>query len=203
MIDNYPALTLGRYMEINAVLQGDADDLDKQVQIIAILADKSVDEVLALPLGDYTNMAAKTAFLREPCPPLPIDKGWRYQGLVPTEDFTKITTAQYVDFQTFCKDFPATLPELLSVFLIPEGRKYNEGYDPAEVQDEVRALPFPAALGLAGFFFARYSESIADSLTFLEWGMTHTKDKMKRKALERKVREVRELLRSVGAGLQM
>ena len=190
-------------MEINAVLATDEEEVDKQVRNIAILADKTPDEVLLLPLGEYSRLAERSAFLRQSCPPVPVARGWRWEGLAPTEDFTKINTAQYVDFQTFCKGFPATLPEILSVFLIPEGRAYNDGYDTAEVQQRVRSLPFPVALGLAAFFFERFSESIAASLNYLEWGMKHTKDKMRRKEMGTRLREVQALLRSVGAGSPM
>ena len=77
MIDNYDALTLGAYMRVNAVLETDADELQKQVEIIAILADKSPDEVLLLPLTDYAELAKKTAFLRVPCRPAEVNEDWR------------------------------------------------------------------------------------------------------------------------------
>lgn len=203
MIENYRTLPLGTYMKINAVLMGEGEELEKQVQIIAILADKSPDEVLLLPLDDYAKFAAQTAFLREPCEPADITPGWRYGDLIPTADFRKINTAQYIDFQTFSKNFPASLPELLSVFLVPDGHAYNDGYDIAEVQQRVRAIPFPVALGLAAFFFVRFSELIADSLTSLDSAIRRTKDTRKKEAMMRKMREAEELLRSVGVGLPM
>jgi len=203
MIDNYQALTLGRFMEIDAVLRSDADELEKQVEIIAILNDLPADEVLALPLADYVRMAAQTAFLREPCKPAQIAEGWRYDNLVPTADFRKITTAQYIDFQTFSKDFPATLPELLSVFLVPEGNSYNEGYDVRKVQDKVRSLPLPDALGLSAFFFGRFLELTTDSLTSWAEDMKRAGNKTQKETIAAKIAEVRRLLQGAGVGLPM
>ena len=201
MIDNYGALTLGRYMRVNAVLESEDEELDKQVQIIAILADMTPDEVLLLPIGDYARMAAQTAFLREHCKPTEIMDGWTWEGLIPTTDFRRINTAQYIDFQTFAKDFPASLPKLPSVFLIPEGKAYNDGYDVVEVQHRVEALPFPDALGLAAFFFARFLQLTADSLTSWEQALRKEKDTKRRTEIRMKIAEVKALLQSVGAGL--
>lgn len=201
MIDNYGALTLGRYMKVNAILQGEGDELDKQVQIIAILADMTADDILLLPIGDYARMAAQTAFLREHCKPTEIGDGWHLDELRPVTDFRRINTAQYIDFQTFAKGFPASLPQLLSVFLVPEGKAYNDGYDVAEVQHRVEDIPFPDALGLAAFFFARFLRLTEDSLT--SWGeaLRKEKDARKRTEIRMKIAEVKALLQSVGDGL--
>lgn len=203
MIDNYPALTLGRYMKINAVLEGPGDDLAKQVEILAILADLSTDEVLALPLADYAEMARQSAFLRVPCRPAEITEDYRFEDLAPVADFTKINTAQYIDFQTFAKDFPRSFPQLLSVFLVPESHAYNTGYDVGKVQSQVGRIPLPQALGLAAFFFGRFLKLTEDSLT--SWAAEAAKEKnpQRRTEITRRMTEVQVLLQRAGLGLQM
>lgn len=207
MIDSYDALTLGVYMRVNEVIESEADDLDKQVRIIAILSGKTVDEVLLLPIADYAQMAAKTAFLREHCKPTEIKEDWQYEDLVPVTDFRQINVAQYIDFQTFSKSFPKSMPELLSVFLVPQGCVYNEQYDVAAVVERVKQLPFADALGLSAFFFGRLAQSIEDSLTSWASAMRRTRNKRKRMQMQRemmkRIEEVEALLRSAGAGLQM
>lgn len=200
MIDDYNALPLGSYMKINEVLTREAEDLDKQVEIIAILSGKTVDEVLLLPLTEYSAMAAQTAFLREHCKPSEIREDWRLGDLVPVLDFRKINTAQYVDFQTYSKKFPATLPQLLSVMLVPEGKVYNDGYDVLEVQRRVEQMPFPDALGLAAFFFSRLLKLTEDSLTSWASEMRKKKDEAKRQETMRKIMELREIFQRVGDG---
>ena len=202
MINNYEALDLGRYMKIDKILHTPAEEIDKQVQIIAVLADMPEDKVLLLPLADYSAMAKQTAFLGTVCDPVKVDgspvvlDGLR---LIPTKDFTKINTAQYVDFQTFAKDFPGTLPELLSCFLVPEGKAYNDGYDIAEVQKAVRTLNVPTAIGLVAFFLLSFSESIAASVTSLE--KEASRDRKKAKEWKKKAKEIAGLLQTLGAGL--
>lgn len=203
MINSYDALTLGTYMKVNAVLDTDADDLDKQVRIIAILSGKTEDEVLLLPIADYASMAKETAFLREHCPPSDIGDGWRFGNLVPVTDFRKINTAQYVDFQEFSKGFPRTLPELLSTLMVPDGFSYNDGYDVLRVQDQLRAMPLADALGLAAFFFAKFVRLTADSLTSWASDLTKTEDPKAKGEIAAKIWEVRTLLERAGVGLQM
>ena len=201
MIDNYNTLPLGLYLNIDAVLQDKgADDLDKQVRIIALLSGLSVDDVLALPLAEYSALSAKTDFLRHECPPVSAPSRVISGDfvLIPTKDFTAITTAQYVDFQTFSKGGTQKLPELLSVLLIPEGHKYNDGYDIADVIRVVRELSLPVALGLSAFFFGRLVQSIQASLTSLESAKIPKRRKME---LRKRAEDLQGLLR--GVGLQM
>lgn len=203
MIDNYNDLPLGTYLDIDAVLQDAAlDDLDKQVRIIAILSGITPDEVLALPLPDYAALARQTDFLRHECPPVtaPARVIVGERVYVPVQDFKKICTAQYVDFQTFSREGTAKLPELLAVLLLPEGKTYNEGYDFAQVAGDVRTLPLPVALSLVGFFFASLSASIQASLTSLD-SVIAKAPKEERKALEKTASNLRETL--AGLGLQM
>lgn len=201
MINNYNDLDLGRYMKVDAVLSAPADEIDKQVRIIAILADKTEKEVLALPLDEYAKCARQVAFLGRPCEPTEFADDVLEAGgfrLVPTRDFTKITTAQYVDFQTFAKGLPGTIPMALSCFLIPEGREYNDGYDIAAVQKAVLSLSVPEAVGLTAFFFKMYAASIADTLNSL--GKRNPKA---RKEMLRMIEELQASFNKGGDGLQV
>ena len=199
MIDNYNTLTLGLYLDIDAVLQSDAEDIDKQVRIIALLDGTTPEAVLALPLKEYSAKAAATEFLRHDCPPISAPSRVISGDLVliPTKDFTNITTAQYVDFQTFSKGGTAKLPELIAVLLVPEGCNYNDGYDVAQVVRVVRDLPLPVALGLSAFFFGQLVQSIQASLTSLE-SAAKSLPKASRAELERKAEDLQRLLRGLG-----
>ena len=199
MIDNYNTLTLGLYLDIDAVLQSDAEDIDKQVRIIALLDGTTPEAVLALPLKEYSAKAAATEFLRHDCPPISAPSRVISGDLVliPTKDFSNITTAQYVDFQTFSKGGTAKLPELIAVLLVPEGRNYNDGYDVAQVVRVVRDLPLPVALGLSAFFFGQLVQSIQASLTSLE-SAAKSLPKRRRAELERKAEDLQGILRGLG-----
>ena len=69
-------------------------------------------------------------------------------------NFHKLTTAQYIDFQSYSKD--SDYSKMLSVFLVPKGKKYGEGYDALEVINDVSTMPVGEVLGLMGFFIILY-----------------------------------------------
>lgn len=199
MIDNYNNLPLGLFLDIDAILQSDTEEIDKQVRIIALLDGTTPEAVLALPLNDYVAKAVATDFLRHDCPPISAPSRVISGDfvLIPTKDFTNITTAQYVDFQTFSKGGTAKLPELIAVLLVPEGHNYNDGYDVAQVVRVVRDLPLPVALALSAFFFGQLVQSIQASLTYLE-SAAKSLPKQKREELESKAEDLQMLLRGVG-----
>lgn len=160
MINNYNRLPIGKYIDICAIYADTSlDDLTKQVKTLSILTDKTEDDILDLPILEYQGMAKEAKFL-EASFSIPKDAGrigrtynlgkWK---LKPVSEIGKMSTAQYVDFQHLCDDPLHHLPELVSVFLIPEGHKYNTGYDIIELQDDIRnTLCVADASSLLAFF---------------------------------------------------
>ena len=201
IIDNYADLPVGKYLDILAANAGDAEDIDKQVATIAILTDRTEEDILNLPLPDYTALARAADFLHHE------DKGEhrlakRYTlgglALVPCTDARKMTTAQYIDFQTLTKDgdYDRHLPEILSCFLVPEGKAYGTGYDFAEVQDAIRRhLSVTDALSLLAFFFASLQTLTDGFLTLSARATKAVKDKTARRALRQEIRQARKMLK--------
>ena len=174
MIDNYNLLSVGKYLQIQDIAkEEELSDIDKQVAIIAVLADLSEDAVLDLPIMEYKALAEKSKFLEKPMNvPKNIASTYTLDGweLVPTTDIRKMTTAQYIDFQTFSKEGEKKLIEVLSCFLIPKGKKYNEDYDILEVQKALRNyLTIPNCLALSAFFLAKFNRSIKGMLIYSKW----------------------------------
>lgn len=207
IIDNYAALPVGKYLDILAANEGDADELDKQVATIAILADTTEDEILALPLAEYSDLAARTAFLRsEDKGSHALAKSYRLGGLelIPTADAGKITAGQFIDFQQLTKDggMERNLPAVLSCLLVPKGHTYGNGYDIAVVQAAIRShLPVTDALSLLAFFFASSEVLLARSLTYSEKEAKRVKDPAKRAAIQEKIKATRAILSgTAGAG---
>lgn len=163
MIDNYESLTIGKYLEIQAIEADQSlEDIDRQVRVLSVLTGRSERDLLNAPIAEYRELAARSEFLtRQPAkigrPALAyaLPGGW---DLVATSDLRRITTAQYIDFQTYAEDPDRYAVELLSVFLVPRGKHYNDGYDVAQVQAAVRDnLSVAEVLALTAFFLSRYA----------------------------------------------
>ena len=131
------------------------------------------EDVLDIPIMEYKSLAEQSKFLEKPINvPKQIATTYTLDGweLVPTTDIRKMTTAQYIDFQTFSKEGEDKLIEVLSCFLIPKGKKYNEDYDILKVQQALRDyLTIPNCLALSAFFLAKFNRSIRGMLIYSKW----------------------------------
>lgn len=207
IIDNYADLSIGTYLRIVA-LRRDASltIYDRQPKEIALLTGLSEQEVLALPLPLYKALAGRLAFLDNPAPDVPRPSKEVRIGdlvLVPVADSAKLTAAQYIDYQTMLAQDGTEdkVVELLSVFLVPKGRAYCDGYDIADVQAAIRDhLSVLDVLSLVGFFMTRFAESIASSLSLSEKMVRRITDPEQRKDLLTRVEKAREALLSLTAG---
>lgn len=207
MIDNYRDLPLGVYEQICSVEDTEREDIDKQVAVLSLLSGMPERDILNLPLPEYREMSGKAEFLRTPPEALPrVADAYLLGGfkLKPTKDLRKITAAQYIDFQSLAPDGDKRLVELLSVFLVPEGYKYGDGYDVLDVHAALRAeMNVADALAVTAFFLDRYASLIRSTATSLERMMRSEKDPKRRMLLMVQIGEMErawEALLTAGAG---
>jgi len=203
IIDNYRNLPVGKWLEIMELSKDEnVDALEQQVKTIAILTGLTDDEVLDLPIMEYKSLAAKTMFLeKEYDGKLQIAKSYGLNGmeLIPVKDFSKITTAQYVDYQTFSKEGDMYLVQTLSTLLVPKGKKYNDGYDMDAVQQAIRDnLSVADVLSLYAFFLTKWVKSIKDSQTFLDKEIRKISNKTMRERLMKQMQEMHSKTNGVG-----
>ena len=208
IIDNYNKLTLGQYIEIQAISKDESlEEIDKQVQILSVLTGVAEDEILHLPINEYKELVVKAAFLNpENINYHPVAKKYilgKFE-LIPTRDFRKIETCQYIDFQTYAPDLDKYLVEFLSVILVPKGHRYNEGYDILEVQKAIREeMSVSDGVSLAGFFLTWCRKSIKDSLNYSKREAMGIKDKTRREEILRMIQEQEKVLETDGDGSPM
>lgn len=174
MITSYKQLPVGLYLDICAVSQDESlDELSKQVRILALLSGMTDDQVLNMPLPDYQKAVVASSFLhREYEPTGRVASSYKVGGydLRPFQDWTKMTAAQFIDYQTYSgKGTESHIVEIVSVVLVPAGKKYGDGYDVADVQRAVRDnLCVSDVLDIIAFFFSQYAAFLRDSLTSLK-----------------------------------
>ena len=199
MIDNYNKLTIGKYLELVEIIDDDTlADIDKNVELIALLDDKEVDMIYDLPLAEFNEKIQKTAFLYEEPKPLQVSTVYKLgdMELEACLNINDLTTAQFIDYQTYVKD-KNKMVELLSVFLVPKGHKYNKDYDVFEVQKIIRDnMPITQAMGLSDFFLLLYKSLLKASL------ISSTR-KLKKMMRKEKDLEKKEMMRQAIQGLQL
>lgn len=204
IIDNYRDLPIGMYLEICEIdRRTDIDELHKQVSIISILSGMAEEDIYNLPLEDYKAMAAKTRYLSHPYEGEILTAKAYVVGewnLIPVDDFRKITTAQYIDFQTFAKEGEKRIVETLSTMLIPKDKEYNQGYDVLELQKALREhLSVVDVVTLLAFFFVKWQRLIKDSLISCREEAMKIPDMKERMKTLRKIQEQEDsLINGVG-----
>ena len=116
-------------------------DLDKNVEILAIYADTTVDSILKLrPEEVGAHMAEMSEAISSYKPSnSKRPKKIKINDQVYTINYniSKLNMAQYIDFQQIIvkKNYLENLPALLSIFIIPKGHKYNDDYDILELRN--------------------------------------------------------------------
>ena len=204
IIDNYHRLPIGKYLDIVNLCDTEMDDVDRKVKIVAILTGLTDDEVLNLPLTEFTECCAKAKFLDKQCPEnlIPgVSRSYPMGGfvLLPVTDIRKITTAQYIDFKTFEKDKEHKFVEMLSCFLVPRGCEYNEGYDILDVHNAIRKeMSVAEVLALLAFFFKEWVGLIRSTLSSSIKDAMRIEDKETRERMLKRIRDLQDSMTSGG-----
>lgn len=87
----------------------------------------------------------------------------------------QMTTAQYIDFTNLTKEADRNIVAILSVFLIPQGRKYNDGgYDIDEVRDDIAKYLNAVEGNAILFFIIERSRTCMQRLLFYSLGQLMT-----------------------------
>lgn len=106
-------------------------------------------------------------------------------------NLTQMTTAQFVDYQNYSKENPVDISKCLSVFIIPKGHTYNDGYDLKQVQEDIKDLDMVTINTLAFFFKKSYILLLETTLLCL------TQDTKKMNIPTEKKEEILNLLKQI------
>lgn len=135
-------LPLAKYLKTLEIFNDkNLSDLDKNIEILAIYADTTVDEILKLrpdEAGVYMADMSKVISSYKPSNAKhPKKIKINDQVYKVNYNIGKLNMAQYIDFQQTIvkKNYLENLPALLSIFIIPKGHKYNDDYDIIELRN--------------------------------------------------------------------
>lgn len=193
--NDYSNLPIGKYYEILDICNSDLSKIEKDLAVIAVLLDVTEDEVYKLKPEEVYELQQQLKFLSKPAK----DAKKKFKKLKIADKTYRIVSkldelniGQYVDFQfNWNKDYLTNLPQILSIFLIPEGCKYNEGYDIVEVQQAIKDnLSIEAALNIAFFLRRKSVDLIKSRLLYCRLMLMMTKLRMKDKKLKAQMKEL-------------
>ena len=190
-------ITIEKHKQIQKLLKdNNVEDMQEiQAEWLAIYADTDLDTIMNYPLTKYHKLVEKfyNDYFTDFSKAEPAIKDKYTAGdmvLVPMLDFTQITVAQMMDFSVLSTDPIENIEKLLAVFLIPKGKKYNDGYDLMQVQKAILGMDFNEVSPLLAFFL-RWFQGCRNhiQISCLEEVRKQTKKIMK---LEKKQRRIQK-----------
>ena len=194
-------ITIEKYYNIKDILDDETDDdITKNVKLVAVITDKDENDVWNMDMAEAGEYISRLQFLNKF--ELPKNPNMKIKlpsyDLVVIKDLSKINVAQYVDFQNFVKmPLKEGMEKILSIFLIPEGCKYNDGYDIIDLQKEIREnLSFRVAEGLLYFFIEKYGKLLIHSLVYCRRQVRKTKDPEMMEKFKKTEKEIQQKLDS-------
>lgn len=170
MINNYNDLPVGKYKQLVEVAKrGNIAEDEQNIAIVSILADMTEEEVERMPYVEMRALFAQAGFLYEQPKEEKVKRSYqvgRFDCEVVAKP-EKLTTAQYTDFKQLASMADENPEVVLSVFLVPRGKTYCDGYDIEELQQEIRDhLPIGAGLAILAFFLRKLHRSIESTLIY-------------------------------------
>ena len=197
MITSYEEMNVNCYLELRQVAEMEGEPIDKQVAEIAILTGQDEISIMNLKLDKYRELSANLSFLTKPYPRRKVQKSYdvgKYE-LVLNKDVSDITTKQFIDFQTFGHDAEKNMVKMLSIVLIPKGHTYDNGYDIADVQEEIgEHLCIIDANEIYAFFLSKLKKLIYPILTYSEKMIRRMKKGEEKDRLKAQMKEARQML---------
>lgn len=151
---NWKDVTLEQFLELQKLDEKDPEAVFKMAEILL------GEEIDNLSLYDFAEKMKELNFRNEEIPKNQLVKKLELGGRKYVIDglLGDMTAAQFIDFTTYQKS--KDIVKQLSVFIIPKGHKYNDGYDMEVVFKDIPKIPITVANSLAFFLLKQWVKFI-------------------------------------------
>lgn len=195
MVDCWEDMTIQQFVELNQILTADIPDTYRAVNLVSVLTNIPVDELEGYPVTLFSRLNSRLEFLNTPIPKVKHQNEYVLNGrkYILDADISAISTAQYIDYQEYIKENNPI--QIMSLWLIPEGHKYNDGYSIEKVMLDIQDMKMLDVQAVAFFLqhqFATYILILAD----------YSKKEMKKMKMKKKdIQRLQTLLNNMASSL--
>lgn len=147
-------ISIKKYLKIEELLKDPLTlDDEKMILIANVIYDQDVTE---LNLPEYAQKINALKFINTLPEKEKLSNNYTVNGVKykTNANLEVIQANQFIDFQNYAKK--KDIIGCISCFFIPEGHKYNDGYDMLKVKEDIGELPITVANALAFFFKSQY-----------------------------------------------
>jgi len=183
-----------------------SEPIDFEIELLSILCDCSFSDIMNLSLTEYQHLREQAQFIADvpkaqaKTPDKLVINKHKYKVC---KDLKQITTGQYIDYQTYLKMDDRKYEYLLSCFIIPENKIYNEGYNIDDVIKDILELDIVTCLNICFFFLNLYLTSTYLLVNYWELKLKKMIKKEKNQEMKQKLIQTQTQIHSLinGAGL--
>lgn len=212
---SWEEISLKRYEELMSFINAEEkmSDLDRSIEMCAILSgdrDNAREQLLNMSMEDLIKELNKIHFVVEKYKSKPPKTEYIIDGKEYTVQLNikGMTAAQYIDFQNFYKDYEKNFKYIFLCFLIPKGKKYNDGYDVMELADELYDKISITIVTDIMVFFCRLLKGLTEatlisSVREMKKLLKKEKDPLKKYQLRKAIVQTRKALSLVRSEIEL
>ena len=199
---NWSDITINDYKEILEIQQREYDsDLEKGIAVLSVLCGVGEDELYSIPISQLNGLLSGISWMNNE---FTFNQNWnskyikingvKYDVVV---DINKFTVAQYADFQIYWdkRDDVNYMGKLLTIFIIPDGKKYNEGYDIVELASILENYVSITDYNSVCFFFLK--DLMLSTKASLYYSVWETMKMIRKEKNKEKKKELKELKKKI------
>lgn len=187
-------VTLEQYMLIQEIKK--QDSLDIMCELIKILF--KIEDPESLAYTEFLKYTQQLEFMSKDIERIPLKDTYQINGRKYNlkNNVMQLTTSQVIDYRNYSKE-DNHIAKILSVFLIPEGHTYNDGYDIEQVINDLLDLDIQTVVSILDFFTICWKEFIKVSVAYLTDQLNlKTIPEEKKKEIQEKVDLLQDLISS-------
>lgn len=192
--NSWDSITWKEYEQIEQILNADVSNEYKTIHLVSILTGMPIDDIEKLPISQFQKFLPSLEFLQTE----PTTRHHKFEYTINGREYDfrgkidEISTAQYIDYRAYMEEENKDVVKLMSVFLIPKGHDYNDGYDMEQVQSDINDMEW-LDLRAATFFFRAW---LATFILTMKSSLIKSlkKTKMNRKEKKNQINQVTESL---------
>lgn len=204
--NNWDDITWKEYEQIEQILNTDIPSDYKAVHLVSVLTGKSVEELELLPISQFQKFLPALEFLQTE----PETHTHKFEYTINGREYDfkgkidELTTAQYIDYRAYMDEEDKDIIKLMSVFLIPKGHDYNDGYDIEQVKSDIGDMCWLDVRAAAFFFrawLAAYTLILKSSLVKAMKKTMKGKTFKEKKEIKKQIQELEESFNNTASSL--
>lgn len=195
-------MDLSHYKRLFEIIRKDwENELDMNLAMVSVLSDIPIEDITNMEVNKLQEFINNLKFIETPYKPKTPETTYNIGNKEYKVFFNvnKMTASQYIDFQNFYKQYDDFMPNLAACFLLPNGKKYGEDYDPI---DEAEFLNTHLTIDIFSdimFFFVNLLQvstlsTLHSSEREMKKRLRKTKDKLERRKLLKSLIQTRRLI---------